>query len=71
MKTASLVVLLALALPAPGRADPFLDQVVGVTIGTGGGAGDPAKVLGPPRGGGAFQGSSDTLSLGLDRKSVV
>jgi hypothetical protein len=71
MKTVSLVVLLALALPAPGRADPFLDQVVQVTIGTGGGAGAAEKVLGPPRGGGAFQGSSDTLSLGLGGQIVV
>jgi hypothetical protein len=51
-----LVALLALALPMPGRADPFLDAVVSVTIGTGGGA---------------FQGSSDTLSLGLGGQIVV
>ena len=49
-------------------ADPFVDRVVGYAIGTGGGAGQeklPGIVLGPPRGGGAFQGSTDTLSLGL------
>lgn len=37
-------------------------------VGTGGGAGEsglPAIVLGPPRGGGAFQGGTDTVSLGL------
>jgi hypothetical protein len=49
-------------------ADPFADRVVTQLIGTGGGAGAgglPAIVLGPPRGGGAFQGGTDTLSLGL------
>ena len=71
MKILPLVALLALALPMPGRADPFLDTVVSVTIGTGGGAGSQAAVLGPPRGGGAFQGSSDTLSLGLGGQIVV
>jgi hypothetical protein len=40
-----LVAQLALALPMPGRADPFLDAVVSVTIGTGGGAGTEAAVL--------------------------
>src|SRR5262249_27679347 len=49
-------------------ADPFADRVVAYQIGTGGGAGQdemPGVVLGPPRGGGAFQGSTGTLSLGL------
>src|SRR5262249_61109912 len=49
-------------------ADPFADRVVAYQIGTGGGAGQdemPGVVLGPPRGGGAFQGSTDTLFLGL------
>jgi hypothetical protein len=49
-------------------ASPFADQVVGYQIGTGGGAGldaMPGIVLGPPHGGGAFHGSTDTLSLGL------
>jgi hypothetical protein len=50
------------------RAEPFADRVVAQSIGTGGGAGQaslPGIVLGPPRGGGAFQGSSHTFSLGL------
>ena len=49
-------------------AEPFADRVVAHVVGTGGGAGEgglPAVVLGPPRGGGAFQGATDTLSLGL------
>src|SRR5262245_12526585 len=49
-------------------ADPFADRVVTQVTGTGGGAGAgglPSIVLGPPRGGGAFQGSTDTSSLGL------
>lgn len=49
-------------------AEPFADRVVAHVIGTGGGAGEsglPAIVLGPPRGGGAFQGATDTISLGL------
>jgi Thrombospondin type 3 repeat len=71
MRMLPLVALLAVALPMPGRADPFLDAVVSVTIGTGGGAGSQAAVLGPPRGGGAFTGSSDTLSLGLGGQIVV
>ena len=71
MKSVWLIALLALGLPAPGRADPFLDRVVQVTIGAGGGAGDQTNVLGPPRGAGAFVGSSDTLSLGLGGQIVV
>jgi len=61
----AVVVVGAVAL---ARAEPFVDRVVTHVIGTGGGAGEselPAIVLGPPRGGGAFQGSMDTLSLGL------
>ena len=49
-------------------AEPFADRVVTQTVGTGGGAGQaslPGIVLGPPRGGGAFQGSTHTFSLGL------
>src|SRR5262245_2445483 len=49
-------------------AESFADRVVTHVIGTGGGAGEselPSIVLGPPRGGGAFQGSTDTSSLGL------
>jgi hypothetical protein len=61
----------AAALLAAGvaRADPFADAVVGHhagTLGGGGEAGLPAIVLGPPRGSGAFEGSTDVFSLGLD-----
>jgi hypothetical protein len=55
-------------LPGNVRAQAFADRVVGYQIGTGGGAGSdrmPGIVLGPPHGRGAFQGSTDTLSLGL------
>jgi hypothetical protein len=58
--------LLAL-VAAPVRADPFADRVVSYHIGTGGGANSgalPGIVLGPPHGGGAFQGSTHTFSLG-------
>jgi hypothetical protein len=61
-------VAVGLAAAAIAHAEPFADRVVAFTIGTGGGAGEdalPAIVLGPPRGSGAFQGSLDTLSLGL------
>ena len=64
MRLALLIALLG-ALAGRAAADPFADAVVAYQIGTGGGAGQPALVLGPPRGGGAFQGSTDTLSLGL------
>ena len=64
MRRAALVVALLL-LAAGSHADPFLDRIVDVRIGTGGGAGESAMVLGPPRGAGALQGSADTLSLGL------
>src|SRR5207249_869274 len=46
-------------------AGPFAASVVGYQIVSGAGAVQPAFVLGPPRGGGAFHGSTDTLSLGL------
>jgi hypothetical protein len=59
----ALAVLLSFAVRA--GADPFLDRVVDVQIGSGGGAGAPDLVLGPPHGAGALQGSTDTLSLGL------
>src|SRR5437870_10033504 len=64
MRLAALIALLG-ALAGRAAADPFADTVVAYQIGAGGGAGQPALVLGPPRGGGAFQGSTDTLSLGL------
>jgi len=57
-----------LLLGGHALADPFADRVIAYQIGPGGGAGQdemPGIVLGPPRGGGAFQGSTDTLSLGL------
>jgi Thrombospondin type 3 repeat len=62
---------LVLALACCAAADPFLDRVVSKTIGAGGGTGDDTKVLGPPRGGGALEGSTDTLSLGLGGQIVV
>jgi Thrombospondin type 3 repeat len=62
---------LVLALACCAAADPFLDRVVSKTIGAGGGTGDDSKVLGPPRGGGALEGSTDTLSLGLGGQLVV
>ncbi|MCW5893450.1 MAG: thrombospondin type 3 repeat-containing protein [bacterium] len=55
-------------------ADPFLDAVVSFTPGTAGGwnAGAlPGVVLGPPRGGGAFAGGLDVVSLGLGGQIVV
>jgi hypothetical protein len=65
------ILLLAAAVtlqPGNARAQAFADRVVAYQIGTGGGAGSdgmPGIVLGPPHGRGAFQGSTDTLSLGL------
>jgi len=53
------------------RADPFLDAVVEVTLGTLGGGGQQEDVLGPPLGGGPFQGSTHTFSLGLGGSIVV
>jgi hypothetical protein len=57
-----------MAAAGVARAEPFADRVVAYTVGTGGGAGQsglPAVVLGPPRGGGAFEGATDTVTLGL------
>ncbi|MCI0344982.1 MAG: thrombospondin type 3 repeat-containing protein, partial [Chloroflexi bacterium] len=66
---------LLLALGAGmARADPFLDAVVSWQIGMGGGGREaelPGVVLGPPRGTGAFGGSTDTFSLGLGGQIVV
>ena len=67
MRLALLIAFLA-AVIGRAAADPFADAVVDYQIVPGGGAGQtalPGIVLGPPRGGGAFQGSTDTLSLGL------
>jgi Thrombospondin type 3 repeat len=66
----TLAAILALAA-APARATPFVDRVVSTMIGTGGGGGSVENVLGPPRGGGAFQGSHDTFSLGLGGSIVL
>jgi hypothetical protein len=68
MRATSRLAVLLLLLAASARADPFVDRVVDYAIGLGGGFGAdrlPDVVLGPPRGGGAFQGTAtDTLSLG-------
>ena len=66
----SIPVLIAIMelIAARVYAQAFADRVVNYQIGTGGGAGSdqmPGVVLGPPRGGGAFRGSTDTRSLGL------
>jgi len=65
MKFMKLMPLVLLVLATRATADPFVDAVVDVTIGTAGGGGTPENVLGPPHGAGPFQGSSHTLSLGL------
>ncbi len=68
MRRLMLCAAAVLATAAAAGAEPFADRVVAHVVGTGGGAGEsglPGIVLGPPRGGGAFQGSTDTLSLGL------
>jgi hypothetical protein len=65
------VVVWVVALAGVAAADPFVDAVVAVTIGTGGGGGSQANVLGPPHGAGAFQGSLDTFSLGLGGEITV
>jgi len=60
--------------PGYAHAQAFADGVVVYQIGTGGGAGldkMPGIVLGPPHGGGAFRGSTDTLSLGLGGWIIV
>ncbi|HZP41138.1 MAG TPA: thrombospondin type 3 repeat-containing protein [Candidatus Binatia bacterium] len=70
----SLLVALLLAAPALGRADRFVDTVVTAVAGPGGGYAPrplPDVVLGPPHGGGAFQGSQDTFSLGLGGSIVL
>jgi len=62
----------ALALAAErATATPFADRVVTMTVGPGGGGGSLENVLGPPRGGGAFEGSRDTFSLGLGGSIVL
>jgi hypothetical protein len=58
------VLAAVLLLGTRAVADPFADQVVAYQIGTGRGAGldgMPGIVLGPPHGGGAFQGSTHAV----------
>jgi len=62
--------LLLASLPAFAAGDPFADEVVAFTPGAHAGFGTEPMVLGPPMGGGALQGSMDTLSLG-DGGSIV
>jgi hypothetical protein len=71
MKT--LLFAAALLWTGIAAADPYLDAVVSTTIGNGGGghASDPEVVFGPPRGAGAFQGSLDVISIGLNGRIVV
>jgi hypothetical protein len=55
-------------------SDPWLDRVKYFEVGTSAGFGQerlPYIVLGPPRGGGRLQGSTDTLSLGEGGVIVV
>lgn len=64
--------LLALLLGVcPAVADPFADAVVAVAVGSLGGGGRSADVLGAPRGGGPFRGTAHTLSLGLGGRIVL
>jgi hypothetical protein len=68
------LVALAVALACSATvapADPFADAVVSVTLGPLGGGGTAEQVLGPPRGGGAFQGAAHTLSLGFGGRIVL
>jgi hypothetical protein len=67
----ALVLALFVLLGARASADPFVDAVVAVSVGTAGGGGSQANVLGPPHGAGAFQGSTHTLSLGLGGSITV
>jgi hypothetical protein len=59
---------------SPRPADPYADRVVSFSPGPGAGYGQdrfPDVVLGPPRGGGAGQGSLDVLSLGREGSIVL
>ena len=66
-KTVAFVMLVvSVLLAAHARAEPFSTASSTSQIGTGGGGGRARRlVLGPPHGGGALQGSTDTFSLGL------
>lgn len=60
--------------PPPSRDAPYADAVVSYKIGAGGGINEdklPGIVLGPPKGGGASQGSFDTFSLGRGGEIVL
>ncbi len=61
---AAAALVAALAGCGGPAGEPFLEEVLEVTIGEHGGFGDEGKVLGPPRGGGELSGSLDVLSLG-------
>ena len=68
MRRLILSIAASIAAATIAGAEPFADRVVTYAIGTGGGSGEaglPGVVLGPPHGGGAFHGSTDTFSLGL------
>ena len=68
MKRLMLCAVAVIGFVGVAGAEPFADRVVAHVVGTGGGAGEsllPGVVLGPPHGGGAFQGGTDTFSLGL------
>jgi hypothetical protein len=72
--SAVLGIVVLLAVPGTASGEPFADSVVSYTRGAGGGGGEaglPGIVLGPPRGGGAFQGSVDVLSIGLDGELIL
>ncbi|MBI3541287.1 MAG: Ig-like domain-containing protein, partial [Deltaproteobacteria bacterium] len=60
-------------MPPPYPMASYAQEVVSFTQGTGVfvTTSDPDKVLGPPQGWGAFQGSGDVLSLGFDGVIVV
>lgn len=73
------VLMLGAWLPVHSQAgeespDPFISRVVSFTPGSGAGFGSdrlPDVILGPPRGGGATQGSLDVVSLGDGGEIVV
>jgi hypothetical protein len=80
----SCILLFCALLPACASSDPdgqpnacdqgFATSVVSVTWGSNAGFGQdrmPGVVLGPPRGGGAQQGSTDVVSLGLGGSIVL
>ncbi len=68
-----MLVLLSTATSVWAQSDPFADAVVEYLAGRNGGFGEeslPGVILGPPRGNGRIQGSTDVLSLG-DAGSVT